>query len=167
MPVKFDSESIRELAELLNETDLTEIEITEGKNTIRVHRQITQQVAAPVHAPMQQMASPVQSQPAPAGTDNPAQTPPATTTIDDPADHPGVVTSPMVGTVYLQSDPESPPFVTPGDTVNAGDTLMIVEAMKVMNPIKAPQSGKLSKILVNDEQPVEFGEPLAIIEAAS
>lgn len=165
MPVKFDSESIRELAELLNETDLTEIEITEGKNTIRVNRQITHHVAAPAPAaPAPQMAS------SPAQKTGPSTAGPGMQTdasAKDPADHPGVVTSPMVGTVYLQSDPDSPPFVTPGDTVSAGDTLMIVEAMKVMNPIKAPQSGKLSEILVDDEQPVEFGEPLAIIEPAS
>jgi acetyl-CoA carboxylase biotin carboxyl carrier protein len=164
MPVKFDSESIRELAELLNETNLTEIEITEGKNTIRVNRQVNQTVAAqaPVAAPA---ASHVPANQPPAQTPSGDQA--NTTVSEDPADHPGAVTSPMVGTVYLQPDPESPPFVTPGDTVSAGDTLMIVEAMKVMNPIKAPQSGKVSKILANDEQPVEFGEPLAIIEQAS
>lgn len=139
----FDSDQIRELAKLLEETDLAEVEVTDGDRSIRVVRNgVTTKVAAP--EPTATAASP-----APAASDEP---------------HSGSVTSPMVGTVYLAASPGAAPFVTNGSQVAEGDTLFIVEAMKVMNPITAPRSGTVKSVLVNDGQPVEFGEPLLILE---
>jgi len=146
-PMKIDNEAIRSLAELLDETGLTEIEITEGDQSLRVTRGGSIQAVA---------ASAV---PAPANSPAPAEV--ISTSTDN---HPGALKSPMVGTAYLQQDPESPVFVSLGDTVNAGDTLMIIEAMKVMNPIKAEKGGKVTQILIEDSQPVEFDEVLMIIE---
>ena len=147
--MKIDHEAIRNLAELLNETGLTEIEISEADKRIRVTKSTAVQVAAPVHAP-----APAAPAPAPAAAAAPA-----------PAEnHPGAVKSPMVGTAYLQSEPGAPRFVTKGATVKAGDTLLIIEAMKVMNPIKAEKGGTVTDILIDDAQPVEFGQPLVVIE---
>lgn len=146
---KIDRDLIRALAELLDETRLTEIEIDHNGMKVRVARQ-----AAP--------AAPVHYAPAPAATQpHPATAPGAS---ENATTHPGAVTSPMVGTVYLASEPGASPFVAAGDTVEAGQTLFIIEAMKTMNPIIAPRSGKVARVLVKDGQPVEFGEPLAIIE---
>ncbi len=143
---KIDRDMIRALAELLDETRLTEIEIEHQGLRVRVARQPGP--AAPVmqYAP----ATPPAAQPA-AGESSAAA-------------HPGAVTSPMVGTVYLAPEPGATPFIAVGDAVETGQTLFIVEAMKTMNPIAAPKSGKVVRILVKDGQPVEFGEPLAIIE---
>ena len=138
-----DPETIRKLAELMTETDLSEIEVAEGDRRVRVSRAVQ---AAPVH---------VAAISAPA----PAIAAPAT-----PASHPGAVISPMVGTAYLQAEPGAPPFVSIGDAVRVGDTLLIIEAMKVMNPIKAPKTGVLKQILISDGQPVEYGEPMMIVE---
>ncbi len=149
--MKIDVDAIRSLAELLDETNLNEIEITQADSSIRVTRgggQVVQTVAAPVGVPAAANA-PVDDA-APAG--------------GDLSKHPGAVTSPMVGTAYLKPDPDSPAFVSVGQSVNEGDTLLIVEAMKVMNPIKAPKSGTVKQVVVNDAQPVEFGEALVIIE---
>jgi len=147
---------IRALAELLNENDLTELQVKRdfGENdslNVRVSRrqEIVNQVAA---APVSAAAAP----PAPAAA--PAQA------AEDPASHPGAVTSPMVGTVYMQAEPGSPPFVSLGDTVAEGDTLLIVEAMKTMNHIPAPRSGTVRRILVDDGAAVEYGSPLMILE---
>ena len=143
-----DSELVRTLAALLDETNLTEIEYGIGEMRIRVARQ-----AAPA----------VMHHPAPAayhGSHGAAM--PAQTASD--ADHPGAVTSPMVGVAYLAPEPGSPKFVNPGDMVAEGQTIMLIEAMKTFNPIRAPKGGKLTRILVTDGQPVEFGEPLLIIE---
>jgi acetyl-CoA carboxylase biotin carboxyl carrier protein len=145
-----DHEAIKKLATLLNETGLTEIEITEGDKSLRV-----QKSAAPVHAVA---AGPAFSAPA-AG---PA--PVATVTAISADNHPGALKSPMVGTVYLQSEPGAPRFVTKGAKVKAGDTICIIEAMKVMNPIKAEKGGTIADVLVDDAQPVEFGQPLVVIE---
>lgn len=142
-----DSELVRTLAALLDETNLTEIEYGVGEMRIRVARQ-----AAPVavhHA-------------APAAVGH-ASAMPAQTAASD-ADHPGAVTSPMVGVAYLAPEPGSAKFVNPGDMVAEGQTIMLIEAMKTFNPIRAPRGGKLTRILVTDGQPVEFGEPLLIIE---
>ncbi|MBB2196670.1 MAG: acetyl-CoA carboxylase biotin carboxyl carrier protein subunit [Gluconacetobacter sp.] len=141
-----DADAIRALAEILTETGLTEIEIAEKDNRIRVAR------AAPgvVHA-MPAAAAPIAAAPVAAA--------PA-----DPAKHPGAVTSPMVGVAYLTPDPSSPPFVTEGQSVTAGQTLMLIEAMKTFNQIKAPRAGTLKKLLVASGDPVEFGEALAVIE---
>ncbi len=136
-----DSDQIRELAKLLEETGLTEVEVSDGDRSIRVARgSIASAIAAPLTAP--------------------APTPPAHGIENDP----GAVTSPMVGTVYVAQNPDTPPFVTVGAQVSEGDTLFIVEAMKVMNPIPAPRGGIVKAILVADAQPVEFGETLLILE---
>jgi acetyl-CoA carboxylase biotin carboxyl carrier protein len=146
-----DKDLIRELSALLEETGLSEIEIESAGLRVRVARKI--QVAAVTAPPLP--ATPIHA-PATAGIT--AQAPP------DPAKHPGVVTSPMVGTAYLSPEPGARPFVDVGSQVIAGQTLLIVEAMKTMNQIPAPRSGTVIQILIEDGQPVEFGEPLMIIE---
>ena len=138
-----DQALIRELAELLTETGLSEIEIERDQTRIRVARTISVAATAPIAAPV--IAAPT----APIVTD---------------ANHPGTVHSPMVGTAFRAPEPGGRPYVDVGDSVRQGDTLLIVEAMKTMNQIQAPRSGKVTKILVEDGQPVEFGEPLLIIE---
>lgn len=145
--MKIDEEAIRKLAAILNDTGLSEIVVEEGENAIRVARTMT--VAA---------AAPVAYAPAPAAA---AGAPAASAASDLPAGT--QVTSPMVGTTYLSPTPGAAAFVKVGDSVKEGDTLLIVEAMKVMNPIKAPKGGKISRILVSDAQPVEFGEVLVVI----
>ncbi len=150
-PMKIDHDAIRNLATLLTETDLTEIEITEGDKRIRVTRTSSAQIiTAPLAGPHVHAANAA----APAGQ----------IAALSPDNHPGAVKSPMVGTVYLQSEPSAPRFITKGATVKPGDTLMIIEAMKVMNPITAEKGGTVTDILVEDSQPVEFGQPLVIIE---
>lgn len=157
---KADVEFIQALANLLNENDLTELQVKReygeaDRLNVRVSRQkqVIQTVAAAPAAPL--------AAPAPALAA--AASAPATDG-DDPAGHPGAVTSPMVGTVYLQAEPESPAFVKVGDSISEGDTLLIIEAMKTMNQIPAPKSGTVKRILVSDGSPVEFGAPLMIIE---
>ena len=152
-PMKIDHDAIKNLATLLNETDLTEIEIAEGDKRIRVTRTITVQAftsssSAPQMGPAANAPSSLSS--------------PSVTAVS-PENHPGAVKSPMVGTAYLQPDPSAPRFITKGATVQPGDTLLIIEAMKVMNPIKAERGGTVVDILVEDSQPVEFGQPLVII----
>ncbi|MBX3496101.1 MAG: acetyl-CoA carboxylase biotin carboxyl carrier protein [Parvibaculum sp.] len=142
-----DQELIRQLAALLKETELSEIEIETDNLKLRVSRQVSQVSAHFAPAPA---AAPAAASAAPA---------PA-----DAASHPGAVASPMVGTAYLAAEPGTPPFVTVGSTVKEGQTVLIIEAMKTMNHIPAPRSGKVSAILVEDGQPVEFGEPLLVIE---
>jgi acetyl-CoA carboxylase biotin carboxyl carrier protein len=141
-----DHDLIRDLAKLLDETGLTEISIEQNGVSVRVARHVTA-VAAPRAAdqpPGSAMASP-------AGT-------------IDPIKHPGLVTSPMVGTAYVGAEPGARPFVEIGSRVTTGDTLLIIEAMKTMNQIPAPRSGTVIQILIEDGQPIEFGEPLMIIE---
>ena len=150
--MRIEAELVRQLAELLNQNELTEIEVEDGERRIVVKRQV-HVAAAPAAAapsPPPPVAAPAAA--APAG-------PPAS-----PAAHPGAVKSPMVGTVFLSGEPGSRPFVGPGDTVKEGDTLLIVEAMKVMNQIQAPRAGTVSAVLVVDAQPVEYDQPLVIIE---
>jgi acetyl-CoA carboxylase biotin carboxyl carrier protein len=142
-----DHDLIRELARLLDETGLTEIEYERDGQRVKVVRQV-QVVAAPARAIV--AADPA----ALAAGDAPI----------DPAKHPGAVTSPMVGTAYVGPEPGARPFVEVGSRVRAGDTLLIVEAMKTMNQIPAPRAGTVIQILIEDGQPVEFGEPLMIIE---
>jgi len=144
---------IRELAALLNETGLTEIEIGQDGQRLRVARQapVTQVVAAD--------GTPTASSPA-----GPAKPITAVDAVTDLAAHPGVVNSPMVGTAYWAPEPGAKPFVEVGSQVKVGDTLLIVEAMKTMNQIPAPRAGTVTRILVEDGQPVEYGEPLMIIE---
>ena len=157
-----DVSFIRALAELLNQNDLTELQVKRdyGENdslNVRVSR---------AREVVQQVAMPQQSHPAPmaAAAPSPAAAAPAAAANEDPASHPGAVTSPMVGTAYLQAEPGSPAFVTPGAQVKEGDTVLIIEAMKTMNQIPAPRSGTVKRILVEDGSPVEFGAPLMIIE---
>ncbi len=144
-----DHALIRELAQLLDETGLTEIEFERDGQRVRVARQ-TQVVAAAL--------------PRPVTTDIPAALFGADAAPLDPAKHPGVVTSPMVGTAYIGAEPGARPFVDVGSQVQAGETLLIIEAMKTMNQIPAPRAGTVIQILIEDGQPVEFGEPLMIIE---
>ncbi len=141
-----EQQMIRELADLLNETGLSEIEIEKSGLKIRVARTLNIQstvAAAPAAAAGGQPAKPAAS---------------------DPAKHPGVVKSPMVGTAYRSPEPGAPAFIEVGARVSQGDTLLIIEAMKTMNQIPAPHSGKVTTILIENGQPVEFGEPLVIIE---
>lgn len=145
-----DARLVRKLADILTETGLTEIEVEHAGLKVRVARNLT------AAATVQYAAPPPQAAPAPAMA-APAQDVPKIASGE-------VVKSPMVGTVYLQPNPESPTFVKVGDMVQAGQTLFIVEAMKTMNPIPAPKSGRLVEVLIGDAQPVEFGEPLAVIE---
>jgi acetyl-CoA carboxylase biotin carboxyl carrier protein len=152
-----DPELVRELASILSDSGLSEIEVEHGELRLRLARTMTA-VHAPTH--MVQVPQAVAAAPVAAATPAPAAPAPAA----DAKSHPGAVTSPMVGTAYLSPEPEAPPFVKVGDAVTQGQTIMVVEAMKTFNPIPAPRAGKITAILVSDAQPVEFGEPLAIIE---
>lgn len=145
-----DGKLVRELAELLAETGLSEIEVEDGERKIRVARQLT---AAPV-------AQVAVAAPAPAAAPADAAAAPAATPADDNAN---AVKSPMVGTCYLAAEPGAANFVTIGQSVKAGETLLIIEAMKVMNPITAPAAGVVKAILVENAQPVEFDQPLVVI----
>ncbi len=149
-----EGQMIRELAELLNSTGLTEIEIEKSGLKVRVAKKISITAAAPqVYA-----AAPVAAAPAPGGAAK------ATTGPGDLSKHPGAVKSPMVGTAYRSPEPGAPSFCEVGSKVNQGDTVLIIEAMKTMNQIPAPRSGTVKAILVENAQPVEYGEPLIIIE---
>lgn len=146
--MKINADAIRELAEILEETGLTEIEVAQGEQVIRVSRGggsggVVHHMPSDPTVPQKANLQPPQVV---AG------------------DAPGAVTSPMVGTVYLQPEPGAPSFVGKGDSVSAGQTLLIIEAMKVMNPIKADRSGIVTQILVDSGQPVEFGDVLMVIE---
>jgi acetyl-CoA carboxylase biotin carboxyl carrier protein len=148
-----DQGLIRELAKLLDETGLTEIEVEQNGVRVRVGRQ----ASPPMHIPVSQAA------PAPTVVVAPIATPAPATHIDF-AKHPGAVLSPMVGTAYRAAEPGAKPFVDIGTAVSAGETLLIIEAMKTLNQIPAPRAGTVRQILVEDGHPVEFGEPLMIIE---
>ncbi|MBO0740162.1 MAG: acetyl-CoA carboxylase biotin carboxyl carrier protein [Hyphomicrobiaceae bacterium] len=149
-----DQALIRDLAELLKETGLSEIEIEREGMRVRVARQVA---STALYAP-----APAAPSTAPAALA--AGAAPAAVGLADPAKHPGAVPSPMVGTAYLAPEPDAAPFVQVGTRVTQGQTLMIIEAMKTMNHIPAPKAGVVMAILVGNGQPVEFGEPLAIIE---
>jgi acetyl-CoA carboxylase biotin carboxyl carrier protein len=142
--IEIDSDLIDQLAKLLDANDLSEIEVQNGDQRVRVARGGTV-VAAPV------VAAPVAA-------------PTAVASAADAKRHPGAVSSPMVGTAYRSPEPGAKPFVEEGTEVTAGQTLLIVEAMKTMNAIPAPRAGKVTKIFIEDGQPVEFGEPLMILE---
>lgn len=150
----FDKNLIRELALLLDETNLSEIELEQKDFRIRVARQLRIEASVPTYA----AAAPVAT---PAAAAAPVA---AVAEVADPAKHPGVVPSPMVGTAYLSPEPGARPYIEVGERVNEGQTVLIVEAMKTMNQIPAPRSGVLKQVLVKDAQPVEYGEPLFIIE---
>ena len=153
--MRIDAGLVRELAELLSANELSEIEVEDGDRKIRVRRELTV-AAAPVQnvvaAPQAAAAAPAALQ---ASHASPAAAP-------EPAGD--VVRSPMVGTCYLAAEPGAANFVSVGDTVKQGDTLLIVEAMKVMNPITAPRGGRITQLMVANAQPVEFDQPLVVIE---
>lgn len=142
---KFDIDEalVRKLSGLMDDTGLTEIEYRAGEQTIRVSRGASGVAfaAGPATAPVARDDAPPVAGPTP-----------------------GAITAPMVGVVYLAAEPGSPPFIKPGDTVSEGDTLLLIEAMKTFNPVRAPRSGKVARILVADKVPVEFGEDLVILE---
>jgi acetyl-CoA carboxylase biotin carboxyl carrier protein len=148
--MRVELELVRELARLLDETNLTEIEVHDGDRAIRVARGGAVTVAAPPSAAV------------PPPTAPPSAPPPVPAA--PPTDHPGLVRSPMVGTAYLSPEPGAAPFASVGKSVAKGDTLLIIEAMKVMNPIAAPRAGTVKAILVENEQPVEYDQPLVIVE---
>ena len=149
-----DTALVKALADILDTAGLAELEYETADLSVRLSRVVGATTAAPAVAPVAPVA-------APAATPVPATAAPAD---DDPASHPGAVTSPMVGTVYVAPEPDAPAFIAIGDTVKKGQTVLIVEAMKVMNPITAPADGKVTQILVQNGQPVEFGEALVVIE---
>ena len=153
MSLSFDPDAIRLLAELINSTGLSEIELAEGDRKLRLAR-----VIAPVSIPVAAAApAPAPAAPPPAQAAEPPK--PA-----DPAKHPGLVKSPMVGVAYLSAEPGAAPYVSVGQTVEAGATLLLIEAMKTFNQIKAPRAGTVTRIFVAPGAPVEFDEPLLIIE---
>ena len=147
--IEFDAASIRELAQILRDTDLTEIELMDGESRLRVVRQAV--VAAPV-ATQVAVAAPAAA----------AVVTPVAEMLD--ADHPGAVVSPMVGVAYLAPEPGAAQFVSVGAKVTQGQTLLLIEAMKTFNQIKAPRAGTVTRILIESGTPVEYGEPLIIIE---
>jgi acetyl-CoA carboxylase biotin carboxyl carrier protein len=153
-----DPDLIRSLARLLDETGLTEIECSAGDQRIRVSRQ----AAAAASAPVQQATPP------PAAAPGPPTLAPGTNGAGHPAanghDHPGVLKAPLVGIAYLAAEPGASPYVRVGDTVTEGQTLMIIEAMKVMNQIRAPRAGRVGRVYVADAEPVEYGTALMLIE---
>jgi acetyl-CoA carboxylase biotin carboxyl carrier protein len=151
-----DKELIRELAELLKETELSEIEIEQNDFRIRISRGVPAAPTQVTYAEPPRPAEALQSAASAAAE--------AAKSLADPARHPGAVPSPMVGTVYRASDPKAKPFVEVGDAVTAGQAILIVEAMKHMNEVAAPRAGRVVEILVEDGQPVEYGQPLMIIE---
>lgn len=152
--IRFDPDAIRELAKILRETDLSEIELVEKDARLRVVRQVTAVAATHVVA-----ATATTAAAAPI-----AAAAPAVVEAVAEADHPGAVTSPMVGVAYLSPEPGAPPFVQLGAKVAVGQTLLLIEAMKTFNQIKAPRAGTVTRILIESGMPVEYGEPLLIIE---
>lgn len=159
--LSIEKDAIRALADILVETDLTEIEYENEGHRIRVARNlsVSSNITFPTAAPMTTMGT---------GSANPAAVYAAPVAVHanppSAAAPEGALKSPMVGTVYTSPEPGAAPFVKVGDSVSQGQTLLIIEAMKVMNPIKAPRAGKVTSILITDAQPVEFGEPLLVIE---
>ena len=151
--MRVDAALLRELAELLSANDLTEIEVEDGDRKIKVRREAaavtySHAAPAPAHAPAPAPAAPVPS---------PAEAAASTVPVD-------AIKSPMVGTAFLAPEPGAKPFITPGQKVAVGDTLLIVEAMKVMNPITSTKAGTVRQILVGDAQPIEFDQPLVVID---
>jgi acetyl-CoA carboxylase biotin carboxyl carrier protein len=165
--IQFDPDAIRALAQILKDTDLTEIELVEKDSRIRVARIPPAPASAPAMAwpagmvPMGAGAPVAMPGPTPAPA---AEMPGPVTEETVDAKHPGLVASPMVGVVYLSPEPGAPPFVTLGSKVAQGQTLLLIEAMKTFNQIKAPRAGTVTRILVESGMPVEYGEPLMIVE---
>ena len=155
--LQFDPATIRELAQILRDSDLTEIELVDNDMRVKLVRQVT------VAAMAMPVAAAAHAAPSAALAAAAAPTPAAPAAEID-ADHPGAVNSPMVGVAYLSSEPTAAPFVTLGSKVTQGQTLLLIEAMKTYNQIKAPRAGTVTRILVESGTPVEFGEPLMIVE---
>jgi acetyl-CoA carboxylase biotin carboxyl carrier protein len=147
MSLSFDPKTLRELAELLNATGLSEIELEEGDRKVRLARAAAQVSAPPAPVAVAQAIAPAPTAPA-----------------ADPAKHPGTVKSPMVGVAYLSAEPGAPAYVSIGQTVEAGATLLLIEAMKTFNQIKAPRAGVVKQVFIASGSPVEFDEPLMIVE---
>ncbi len=155
MPKNINADAVRQLAKLLDETGLTEIEYATGAFRVRVARQRTVVAEAPHAAPASSASGP------------PVTTPVAVPALTEKAydsTHPGAVKSPMVGTAYLAAEPGAPTFVSAGDRVKEGQTLMLIEAMKTFNEIKSPRAGTVRKVMIENQQPVEYGDILMIIE---
>ena len=152
-----DTALVKALADILDEAGLAELEYETAELSVRLSRVTGALSPAPAVAPVAAQMAPAAAAPA-------APAPAAGTPAEDMASHPGALTSPMVGTVYVAAEPDAPAFVAVGDTVKKGQTVLIVEAMKVMNPITAPTDGKITQIMVQNGQPVEFGEVLVVIE---
>lgn len=148
--MQVDTDLVRQLAELLDATQLTEIEVQDGERRIKVARKVQAAPAAYAPAPVPAPAAPTAAAPA-------AAAPPQ-------VDNSNAIRSPMVGTAYLAPEPSAPTFVSVGDKVQAGATLLIIEAMKVMNPITAPHAGTVRSVLITNGQPVEFDQPLIVVE---
>ncbi len=160
MSLTFDPDALRALATLLIDSGLTEIELEEGDRRLRLARTLVQ---AQAPAPIMVQAAPEASMPAMSGA--PAASAAASSPdAADPARHPGAVKSPMVGVAYLAPEPGAAPFIAVGQTVSAGQTLLLIEAMKTFNQIKAPRAGTITRILITAGQPVEYDEPLVILE---
>ncbi|WP_419825550.1 acetyl-CoA carboxylase biotin carboxyl carrier protein [Sphingomonas sp.] len=156
-PMQIDAGLVRQLAELLDTTRLTEVEVQDGDRRIRVARTVSMAAPAPAYAVAPAPPPAAALAPPPAGSI-------AQPALAAPSEHPGTVKSPMVGTVYLASEPGAAPFAAIGAQVSPGETLLIVEAMKVMNPIVAPRAGRVTQVLVENGQPVEFDQPLVVVE---
>jgi len=152
--IQFDPATIRELAQILRETDLSEIELVDKDIRLRVARQVTAAMPMTTHVSVAPSAAPPTASAAA----------PAPAVVDADAAHAGAVTSPMVGVAYLSPEPGSPPFVTVGSKVAQGQTLLLIEAMKTFNQIKASRAGTVTRILIESGTPVEYGEPLMIVE---
>lgn len=152
-----DTALVKALADILDEAGLAELEYETAELSVRLSRVTGALSPSPAVAPVAAQMAPAAAAPA-------ATAPAAGTPAEDMASHPGALTSPMVGTVYVAAEPDAPAFVAVGDTVKKGQTVLIVEAMKVMNPITAPTDGKITQIMVQNGQPVEFGEVLVVIE---
>ena len=151
---EFNSQLVRQLAEILDETNLTEIEYDTGGLRIRVARQVKES-SFMVAGPAAQIASPVSAALIPAASDQSAV---------DPSNHPGAIKAPMVGVAYLSAEPDTPPFVKIGDKVEEGQTLLLIEAMKTFNPVRANKAGTVTSVLVTDGQPIEFDQTLVVID---
>jgi acetyl-CoA carboxylase biotin carboxyl carrier protein len=150
----FNSQLVRQLAEILDETNLSEIEYDTGGLRIRVARQVKES-SFMVASPTQQIVPPSSAPLTPVGNDQAAV---------DPSNHPGAIKAPMVGVAYLSAEPDTPPFVKTGDKVEEGQTLLLIEAMKTFNPVRANRSGTVTSVLVTDGHPVEFDQTLVVIE---
>ncbi len=152
VPFKIETHAVEQLADILNKTDLCEIEYEDNGRRIRVVKATQAAMTFSQNAPQQVQNPPLSLAPL------------SESVVTKAANHAGAIKSPMVGTAYLSSEPGAAPFVKPGDSVSSGQTLMIIEAMKVMNPIKATQSGIVRNVFLKDGQPVEFGEVLMVVE---